>query len=134
MFLDALAKGAGTEKRAALQAKVSMAEVREWLKDPDFAVSVTGAKEYALESEESNLDTIENKIYEVAMESDVRLGMEVLRARRPNRWNPAIKIEVGEIKHRFLDFTGKPLHQEREISGSPGLPDDVEDGSASDTD
>lgn len=111
-FLEALKKGAPTEKRAALQSKVAFSEVKVWLRDPDFGIAVTAAKEEFGEVEQERLDRIEGIVYAAAEEgSDVRLSMDVLKTRRGEKWNPSVKVDIVGIRHRFIDFSGQPLHE-----------------------
>ena len=96
--------------QAALGAKVPMAIIRNWMEDdPDFNLAVT-------EAQEDVLDKIETSVMESALD-DGRLGLEVLKARRPDKWNPLHKVQVDVRGHRYINFAGQEPHSPEAVEG-----------------
>ena len=92
----------------AKRSGLGIAILRQWMKtDEDFNLAVT-------ECMESALDHIEANLMQFAR-SDGTLALNVLKARRPEKWNPAHRIEVETVDHRYIDFTGEEPHAEEGI-------------------
>ena len=96
--------------------RVSRAEVDKWRSDPDVSLALD------LAEAEGNA-----KLYMKAMEvvganlelNDLNAAQMVLKAVEPEKWNPAHKIQVeAEVRHRFIDFTGREIHAEQIESNS----------------
>ena len=41
----------------------------------------------------------------------------VLKAVAPEKWNPAQKLQVEAVTHRFIDFNGQAIHEAIESDG-----------------
>jgi len=105
-FLTAL-ESEPREYSAAKISGVPIARVKQWYEDdPDFNLACQNCKELLL-------DELERKAVERALEGSEAMLKFILIAQRPDKFNPAIKLELdGELVHRFVDFTGAEMHGE----------------------
>ena len=104
-FLVELTRRPVEDRLAALAAQIPIAVVRQWrAEDADFDLACSEASETAL-------DQIENSVYnQILVQGDGRLGLEVLKIRRKEKFNPSESDEEGATGHIFRDFNGQPLH------------------------
>lgn len=101
------ARKLGSLPHAAKLCKIPKAELEEWRKDPDVALSLDIA---AAEGD--------GKLYEKALGvvehnlglNDMFAAKVVLQAVHPEKWNPAQRISVEAVIHRFIDFDGREIH------------------------
>lgn len=103
-FLSLMSSDIMQESQAAKAMGLPITMLREWIaNDADFNLAITEAKE-------SVLDGLETSVLRGAMD-DPNIGLQVLKARRPEKWNPAHRIEVEVNGHRYIDFAGEMPHE-----------------------
>lgn len=97
------------ERLICLKEGIPYHELIEWqADDPDFAVACVQAQECAL-------DLIEQSVYAQATTGgDGRLGLDILKALRPEKFSPNLDDAEREVEHRFFDFGGDDLHSPKD--------------------
>ncbi len=123
-FINAL-RNCPHDHKAAQAARVPISMVRRWFEDdPDFNLVCTEIKELVV-------DEIEARALELAKDGSENMIKFVLPALRPDVWNPAQKVEVETVGHRFIDFTGNDIHGEATNGDSERSGEDTQGGTGS---
>ena len=97
----------GSIKHAARMLKIPPKEVEGWRSDPDVALALDLAEgqgnatlyQKAIQVVHANLE--KENMYAAEM---------VLKATDPEKWNPAHRVQVEAVHHRFIDFNGQEIH------------------------
>lgn len=101
------AKKLGSLPHAAKLCRIPKAELEEWRKDPDIALSLDiAAAEGDGQLYQKALGVVEHNLGL----NDMFAAKVVLQAVHPEKWNPAQRISVEAVIHRFIDFDGREIH------------------------
>lgn len=99
MFILALASF-GTESRACMEARVTKDQIREWKKDPKFAVAVERASHVVA-------DMLEEELLRRALGGSDKLLVEAVRAHKPDKYSPRTSADInvkGAVVHSWADL------------------------------
>lgn len=100
------AKEWGSVAQAAAHLRVPSLEIQEWRKDPDVALALDlAAGQGTADLYTAAIDTVKFNL----KLNDLQAAAMVLKAVDPLVWNPAQRVQVEEVRHRFIDFNGQEL-------------------------
>lgn len=103
-----VAKKYGSVDQAARFLRVSKLTLQEWRKDPDVALALDLAEQQGdADLYMKAIDAVDKNL----IAGDLMAAQMVLKAVAPEKWNPAQKLQVEAVAHRFIDFNGQAIHE-----------------------